>query len=1295
MELFNLGENDKISVSSFYTLIVSVVGLLVWQPSHAQYSLTETGQTITFAGVDASSTPSMTSGGTSPQLDSDLWAVDLENDNVFGTSSVKGIADPGFGSDFAAGVEYTADNGSWSNYNAGEEFFSYNYDLGGLGVDFPAVGMAISGNGSFTNLDYALISKFQNTSSFEFTEISLTLDAYYYYTYFNWYGVPDGRLGIYYATSATNITSDPSSLSWTEVTTLTNNGETSTGWKEFTTSTYSINSISVSTNEYIYLKFVFSSNGEASNPNQALAIDNITVLPTGFGGTDSDGSLVITAEGQSTISSTTDNQDAFSFSITDSGSDGVDTKFSDLIISEGSDNSVTDWSSLIETITITDSDGGNTATGVVSSSSNTITFSSLASAGTSADVGFVGNGSSNTYTINLNLVDTYSGTQDIEDEVLQFSVNTSNITASGVTSYLTSSEFITSNTTNILQVVASSLRFVGLPDEVGAGITFGCSVELVDGRGHLDKDQNVSYTLTDGGSGGTYYLSGGPTFNASGVGTGTFTTGRATFTDFEYSSSGVFSLTLSSTGFTDVISNITSLDSWRSLTGGDWTTSGSWEFYNSTTSAWDPTHTSYPDETDTDGPIFILSGHTITLNVASLSANAITVEGGGILVIDENFTLDDDGTSNYDLTIENGGELQINTGFGIDVSGGSTVNVLGGGKITAGSLTELETVGTSTSYEFETDAVLEWGANANFAPGTTNPYFPNANGTDKHPILSISQSQNYNAGFDGFVLYGILDYNYAGNAFTIASDVSIRDGVFGTGNAVEFHANADISGSFSNDTLFFGGTMSATATSVGGLTISSGQVVDLSSNLDASDAEVLFTFKTGSALELGTYSFASADLTVESGVTITSSAANGLSATTLTTSDINAGADYIFNGTAAQTTNFSSFGSTTNASDLTIDNSSGVTMNSVLSLSGDLTLTNGSLTTSATTLTLASSSNISGASSSQYVVGSLSRSAYTGSQEFPIGVSTHYRPATINPGTSSAVTAEYTRSDPIGLDSDLDTDGTTNPASLNASGYWTLTFGATGTVDITLEFDTDETGSSNLVIAKLDTDGGSSGEWVAYAASSFTSTSVTASVTIDDLSDVQFAVGTASSSLLPIELKSFEATWTEGSVTLDWITATEKNNDYFEVMRSPDAQYWEVLTMISGAGNSNQEINYQWVDEQPFETDNYYRLRQVDYDGTEEQHKIVWINNQALYPSKLIIYGNPLINATLDFELVHVDRSTPVLLGLMDVAGRKIKSISITEPGRHSIELGGLHTGTYLLRAQVGDQWFFKRFFKQ
>ena len=86
-------------------------------------------------------------------------------------------------------------------------------------------------------------------------------------------------------------------------------------------------------------------------------------------------------------------------------------------------------------------------------------------------------------------------------------------------------------------------------------------------------------------------------------------------------------------------------------------------------------------------------------------------------------------------------------------------------------------------------------------------------------------------------------------------------------------------------------------------------------------------------------------------------------------------------------------------------------------------------------------------------------------------------------------------------------------------------------------------------------------------------------------------------STLPIELLRFTAVAKDTYVQIDWLTATEINNDYFNVERSADGLNFNSMSKINGAGNSTEVLSYSSVDERPLDGISYYRLKQTDYDG--------------------------------------------------------------------------------------------------
>jgi len=95
---------------------------------------------------------------------------------------------------------------------------------------------------------------------------------------------------------------------------------------------------------------------------------------------------------------------------------------------------------------------------------------------------------------------------------------------------------------------------------------------------------------------------------------------------------------------------------------------------------------------------------------------------------------------------------------------------------------------------------------------------------------------------------------------------------------------------------------------------------------------------------------------------------------------------------------------------------------------------------------------------------------------------------------------------------------------------------------------------------------------------------------------------------LPVELISFTAKKNDNTADLKWITASETNNDHFSVEKSTDGETYESIGTVKGAGNSNSPVNYSFKDENAGTQINYYRLKQVDYDGASHYSKVAVVN---------------------------------------------------------------------------------------
>jgi hypothetical protein len=103
---------------------------------------------------------------------------------------------------------------------------------------------------------------------------------------------------------------------------------------------------------------------------------------------------------------------------------------------------------------------------------------------------------------------------------------------------------------------------------------------------------------------------------------------------------------------------------------------------------------------------------------------------------------------------------------------------------------------------------------------------------------------------------------------------------------------------------------------------------------------------------------------------------------------------------------------------------------------------------------------------------------------------------------------------------------------------------------------------------------------------------------------VTFTPGTTQT-VLPVELKSFEGRQQSQSVRLDWATASEHNNSYFNVLRANDSKQFKTIGKVEGNGTTNTLQRYVFTDANPFAGNNYYQLQQVDFNGNAEKSEVI------------------------------------------------------------------------------------------
>ncbi len=194
--------------------------------------------------------------------------------------------------------------------------------------------------------------------------------------------------------------------------------------------------------------------------------------------------------------------------------------------------------------------------------------------------------------------------------------------------------------------------------------------------------------------------------------------------------------------------------------------------------------------------------------------------------------------------------------------------------------------------------------------------------------------------------------------------------------------------------------------------------------------------------------------------------------------------------------------------------------------------------------------------------------------------------------------------------------------------------------------------------------------------------------------------GTASldCTVLPVELSEFTADYVphEGVVDLFWKTASERDNDFWEVERSTDGINWEVIDKVKGAGTTNYETQYYVVDPNPFIGVNYYRLVQWDINGNGKNSELRSVNILDDFYDMLSLFPNPTNDKT---EVIYNSYTTePSILTVTDAEGKVVVNTPIdTKKGgnRFELDMSGQSRGVYVVTITTRDKVYRTKLVKE
>ncbi len=380
--------------------------------------------------------------------------------------------------------------------------------------------------------------------------------------------------------------------------------------------------------------------------------------------------------------------------------------------------------------------------------------------------------------------------------------------------------------------------------------------------------------------------------------------------------------------------------------------------------------------------------------------------------------------------------------------------------------------------------------------------------------------------------------------------------------------------------------------------------------------------------------------------------------------------------------------------------------NNDVEVSGEIIFTNGLINTNSdNSLIIQNSAALTGFKTSSHVNGPLIRNlnASTASQfdKFPVGQGGRYGLIEISDiEVTDNWTAIFYDGSPDSNPQipNLDSDLTGPDPKVSGNQYWELTSDLANLANVKIYWDSnsdiaDGSGTTEESINELRVvrfKPGTSSVWEDQGNSAVSGNASGGQLTSNNRLDfstnfITFGAGDAANNSLPVEMVFFTAENKANKIELNWQTATEINNDFFEVQRSFDGKVFEVIGLVEGNGNSMASIDYSFNDYSPLAGESYYRLRQVDYDGAFEYSEVVRIVREE--GSDLVAVPNPTQSQNIKLRLSGFHPEQKVQVTIFDLQGRRYYQ-AIHNPSDFNRALPidqHLNSGIYIVNVKQGN----------
>ncbi len=329
-----------------------------------------------------------------------------------------------------------------------------------------------------------------------------------------------------------------------------------------------------------------------------------------------------------------------------------------------------------------------------------------------------------------------------------------------------------------------------------------------------------------------------------------------------------------------------------------------------------------------------------------------------------------------------------------------------------------------------------------------------------------------------------------------------------------------------------------------------------------------------------------------------------------------------------------------------------------------------------------------------YINGRLRRniSASGGAYVFPVGSTTGaarsgYHPFTLNftSTTATSMVGSYIPAASSYSSGSLNECGNLFTCTYNNLGYWRVvdtnaTFAGTYNFDATANTPASPTCSGTITVNTVAKAPTTSSAWALEG------TTCTNGYYRNNLTSFSDFVIIGSDTPLPVEGMLLTAIPTQNQILLNWDTQLEINNKGFYVQRSLDAQTFEVIGWVNGAGNSQTPLNYQFIDNQVIKNQRYYyRLEQLDYNGSTKFSNVAEAMLGDFNESMAIsIYPNPTNGSA--FVSLYLKENSTVQVKLFNTLGQNVLNLEQNlNVGQQKLEIPtkDLANGIYDLQVNI------------